>query len=78
MKKLSGSKSDQDLASRSPHSAEVGSYITSGPRGSAANARTNAFRNSATGTPGGSVNCFESSLFATTENKILFAYHVLF
>ncbi|PWA96768.1 Mediator complex, subunit Med14 [Artemisia annua] len=51
MKKLSGSKSDQDLASRSPHSAEVGSYITSGPRGSAANARTNAFRNPVTGTP---------------------------
>ncbi|XP_024996079.1 mediator of RNA polymerase II transcription subunit 14 isoform X2 [Cynara cardunculus var. scolymus] len=28
MKKLPASKSDQDLASRSPHSAEVGSYIT--------------------------------------------------
>ncbi|KAJ9537218.1 hypothetical protein OSB04_029951, partial [Centaurea solstitialis] len=73
MKKLPSSKSDQDLASRSPHSAEVGSYITvdddqlgmpgsrssrlsslpqsSGPRVSAANARTNAFRNSVTGTP---------------------------
>lgn len=28
MKKLPASKSDQDLASRSPHSAEVGSYMT--------------------------------------------------
>ncbi|KAI7726467.1 hypothetical protein M8C21_018357 [Ambrosia artemisiifolia] len=46
MKKMTASKSDQDMVSGSPHSVEVGSYITGGPRVSAANARGNAFRNS--------------------------------
>ncbi|KAM0029677.1 putative mediator complex, subunit Med14 [Helianthus debilis subsp. tardiflorus] len=46
MKKMSASKSDQDLASRSQHSAEVGSYITGGARVSASSARGNTFRNS--------------------------------
>ncbi|KAI3703653.1 hypothetical protein L1987_73845 [Smallanthus sonchifolius] len=44
-KKVTTSKSEQDLASGSPHSVEVGSYITGGPRVSAASARGNAFRN---------------------------------
>ncbi|KAL8195731.1 hypothetical protein R6Q57_025484 [Mikania cordata] len=44
MKKLSAS--DQDLASRSPHSAEVGSYIIGGARVSASTAKGNTFRNS--------------------------------
>ncbi|KAM0070445.1 putative mediator complex, subunit Med14 [Helianthus debilis subsp. tardiflorus] len=47
MKKMAASKSDQDLASGSPHSVEVGSYITGGPRVSAASAIGNAFRNPA-------------------------------
>ncbi|XP_076892712.1 mediator of RNA polymerase II transcription subunit 14-like [Bidens hawaiensis] len=46
MKKLPASKSDQDLTSRSPHSAEVGSYITGGTRVSASSARGNTYRNS--------------------------------
>lgn len=44
MKKMTASISDQDLASRSLHSVEVGSYIRGGPRVSAASARGNAFR----------------------------------
>lgn len=52
MKKLPASKSDQDLTSRSPHSAEVGSYITGGTRVSASSARGNTYRNSVS-TPGG-------------------------
>lgn len=65
MKKMSASKSDQDLVSRSPHSGELGSYITvdddqppiAGSRSnrlssrvSATSARSNAFSNSVTGT----------------------------
>ncbi|KAI7746325.1 hypothetical protein M8C21_030576 [Ambrosia artemisiifolia] len=47
MNKLSTSKSDQDLTSRSPHSAEVGSYITGGgARVSGSSSRGNTFRNS--------------------------------
>ncbi|KAI3756120.1 hypothetical protein L1987_55934 [Smallanthus sonchifolius] len=46
MKKLSASNTDLDLASRSPHSAEVGSYITGGARVSASSARGNTFINS--------------------------------
>lgn len=52
MKKLSASKSDQDLASRSI-SAEVGSYVTGGARVSTSSARGNNFRNPVS-TPGGS------------------------
>ncbi|KAI7725976.1 hypothetical protein M8C21_030195 [Ambrosia artemisiifolia] len=51
MKKMTASKSDQEMVSGSPHSVEVGSYITGGPRVSAASARGNAFRNSVS-TPG--------------------------
>ncbi|KAI7746324.1 hypothetical protein M8C21_030575 [Ambrosia artemisiifolia] len=46
MKKLPASKSDQDLASRSPQSTEVGTCITGGARVSASSARGNTFRNS--------------------------------
>lgn len=52
MKKLSGSKSDQDLASRSAHSADVGTHISGGARVSASSARGNTIRNSVL-TPGG-------------------------
>lgn len=69
MKKLSASKSEQDLTSRSPHTTEVGSYITVdddqppiagsrsarlSSRASAASARGNVSRKSVAGTLGGS------------------------